>query len=225
MNRKWLVTAGIAVATIIVITWLYIFVEQVLKPNTRSFALRDMSGPEAADVIARNNPDVNVEGWSDNTVFVSGRKKDLQAVQDLLRTEDKPVPMVALRFQLIEANGFANSDTSIARVESVLRNVFRFQGYRLTAEAFLRTKKESEAQQTIIGNDGIQYLLQIKVDNVVRREGKASAEMDVTLWAGTSNQVLTTSVNVPDGQTVVLGTARPDAKRGALILVVTPEIR
>jgi hypothetical protein len=38
-------------------------------------------------------------------------------------------------------------------------------------------------------------------------------------------EFLTTSVNVPAGQTVVLGTARPDAKRGALILVVTPEIK
>jgi hypothetical protein len=38
-------------------------------------------------------------------------------------------------------------------------------------------------------------------------------------------EVLRTSVIVPDGQTVVLGTARPFQDRGALILVVSPGIQ
>jgi hypothetical protein len=226
MNRKWLVAAGIAVATIIVLTWMYIFAEQVLQPKMRSFALRDMTGPEAADVITRNLPQVQVEGWEPNTVFVRGRRKELQSVQELLRTEDKPAPQVVLRFQLIEADGFRSNDTSIAAVESVLRNIFRYQGYRLAAETFMRAKRESRAQQVIVGNDGVRYSLDVEVNSVIRREGKASAEMTVSLGLPAMGMnALTTSVNVPDGQTVVLGTARPDAQRGALILVVTPEIR
>jgi type II secretory pathway component GspD/PulD (secretin) len=192
----------------------------------RSFVLRDLTGPEAADVVARIMPDVRVEGWNEKTLFVRGRGKKLQQVQELLLVEDKPAPQVALRFQLIEANGFANSDTSIARVESVLRNVFRFQGYRLAAETFMTVKRESNARQVIVGNDGVSYALDIEVNNVIRREGKASAEMTVNLsLPAIGLHALSTSVNVPDGQTIVLGTARPDAKRGALILVVTPEIR
>jgi len=109
-------------------------------------------------------------------------------------------------------------------VEAVLRSLFRFKGYRLAAEAYVATKANRGAQQTVAGVDGVQYSIDVGVGDVLRRGGKASVELDTKLFAG-GNQALGTSVNVPDGQTVVLGTARPDAKRAALILVVTPEIK
>jgi hypothetical protein len=88
----------------------------------------------------------------------------------------------------------------------------------------LRAREKTAAQQTMIGDDNVPYVINVEVGEVLRRGGKASAELDTRLRVGNSD-ALSTSVNVPDGQTVVLGTARPDARRAALILVVTPEIR
>jgi hypothetical protein len=167
---------------------------------------------------------MSVEGWSEHAVFIRGYNSDVRKATNLLLAEDKPTPqVVALKFQIIEADGFTQHDPAIAPVESVLHGLFRFQGYRLAAEAYLSARANSESQQTVAGVDDAQYMIDVKVGDVVRREGKASAELEATLW--TNVPVLKTAVNVPNGQTVVLGTARPSAKRAALILVVTPEIK
>lgn len=223
MTRKWLIAS--VLAAVLVFAFLYILITQAIQPKLSSYALINLSGTEAADLLLGHLSPGSVEGWNDHAVFVRGSSADHDTAAALLKREDKPTPQVALRFQIIEANGFASTDTTIGQVVGVLRGLFRFQGYRLAAEAFLRTKEFSEARQMVIGQDGVEYVIDLKVGDVTRREGKASAEITTTLWFGRNAPVLNTSVQVPDGQTVVLGTARPDAKRGALILVVTPEIR
>jgi hydroxylamine reductase (hybrid-cluster protein) len=194
------------------------------KPPMHSFNLKYLSGAEAADLVNSNFGPSKVEGWSEHGVFIRGSNRDRDGVAELLAKEDKPKPQVALKFQLIEADGFATQDSAIARVESVLRNLFRFRGYRLVTEAYVTAKEESEASQSLIGSDGVGYDLAVTIDAVTRREGKASAEVTAKLY-GRSRPILETSVNLPDGQTVVLGTTRIDGSRGALILVVTPTIR
>ncbi|MEX2281232.1 MAG: hypothetical protein WEE89_01965, partial [Gemmatimonadota bacterium] len=173
-----------------------------------------------------------VEGWNDHSVFVRGSDRVKNEVAALLAAEDKPKPPVVLKFQIIEANGFTQTDTSVAQVESVLRGLFRFNGYRLVAEAYIRTKEESTASQMIVGDNGQQYGINVRVDKVMRREGKASAEVTTELWVDAPGLIaLSNTVNMPDGQTIVLGTARTTGEgragqlRGALILVVMPELR
>jgi len=199
-------------------------VREALKPDVSGFPLRHISGTEAAEILNGHLMPGAVEGWSEHAVFVRGSRSDKAKVAAVLEQEDKPKPQVRLRFQIIEADGFTTTDTAIAKVESVLRDLFKYRGYKLAAEAYVQTRKESYAEQTVIGVDGVRYKLEVNTGNVLRREGKASAEMTVVLRDPTGTS-LTTSVHVPDGQTVVLGTARTSADRGAIILVVSPEIR
>ena len=221
MNRwKWIALA-IAVLVVPLAAWQVV---QLTRPDLHSFSVRHLSGAEAGDIIAGHVPAGAVEGWTERAVFVRVSDHDATTVAELLRREDVPKPQVALRFQVVEADGFTQTDTSIARIEGVLRNLFRFRGYRVVADAYLTTKEKSEASQTIIGADGVRYSIGVGVGEVLRREGKASAEIRSSLAVATE-PILSTTVNVPDGQVVVLGTARPDAQRGALILVVTPAIR
>ena len=219
---KWI---ALGVLIVVVIPVAAMFYKESFGPQTRSISLQYISGAEAASVLrGRISRGLLVEGWSEHTVFVRGSENDYRKAMDLIAKEDRPAPQVALKFQIIEADGFAQTDPAIAPVESALRGLFRFQGYRLAAEAFLRARENTEASQTIAGPDDTQYSIIAVIGDVVRREGKTSTEMNVRLMSG-GNEVLTTSVNVPDGQTVVLGTARPNAKRAALILVVTPEMK
>ena len=228
MNRwKWIL---VALLIVVAVPFMVVLTKEALRPDVHGLNLRYLTGAEGASVLSGQVPVSALEGWSERkgepggTVYVRGSKAELEKARDVLARYDVASPQVALKFQIIEADGFNASDSAIAPVESVLRNLFRFKGYRMSAEAYLQAKSNTEAQQAIAGLDGVQYSIIVRVGDVLRREGKASAGLEVALMAD-HDQVLGTSVNVPDGQTVVLGTARPDPKRAALILVVTPVIR
>ena len=222
MTRKWIIGAALLATLLSVL--LGMFVREAVKPDLRSFTVRYLTGDEAADLAREYAPPGAVEGVNQRTIFVRANKDALQKIAEVLQQEDTPKPQAGLRFQVIEANGFATTDSAIAQVEAKLRQLFRYDGYRLAAETFLRAREMGHAEQTFIGEDGTPYALDVRVGEVLRRGGKASAELEVKLWAN-EVAVLSTSVHVPDGQTLVLGTARPDARRGALILVVNPELQ
>lgn len=222
MKRNTWIAVSIAAAILI------LAVPLVLIPRNsdqlKSFSLRHIKGTEAADLLNGFVPPGAVEGWSERAVFVRAGRAELDSVAQILLREDQPKPGISLRFQIIEADGFTAKDTAIAKVEAVLRGLFRFQGYRLLAEPYILARAQSAGTQTVVGSDGNYYEIATTVHDIARRDTKASAELTVVLNVK-GFKVLETSVNVPTGQTVVLGTARPDANRGAFILVVTPEIR
>lgn len=222
--RKFVAVLVISLATVVVTAML---INRAWSGQpVRSLPLKYLSGPEAADFLSSQLGAGAVEGWTEGTVFVRGSSKVREEAAVLLATVDVPIPQAALKFQIIEANGFTQSDTSIARVESVLRGLFRFNGYRLVAEAFIQTKEESSGSQMIVGENGEHYGLNVEVHKISRRAGKASAEVTTSLWVGIPNlTALSNTVNMPDGQTIVLGSTRTDQKRGALILVVTPQFK
>jgi hypothetical protein len=229
MNRwKWILVALAIVIAVLVVVKAAI---ELSKHDMQPINLRYLSGVEAADLLVGQIPPQAIEGWAEKMVFVRASRADRAKAAEILSREDKPKPQVALRFQIIEADGFTGRDTTIARVESVLRSLFRFQGYRLVNEAFVRSKEKSESSQVLMSTDGVPYRLSVTIGEVLRRQEKASAEVSVSLRdgrlpsSGQQGLLLATTVNLPDGQTAVLGTARPDPARGALILVVTPEIR
>jgi hypothetical protein len=158
------------------------------------------------------------------TITASGAKLD--QIEELLRRYDVPSPGVRLRFQIIEADGFTTNDTSIAEVETALRELFRFQGYRLIADALATGSSRSSTSHRLVGPGGRGFLLEVGIGQVIASEGRKAAELQVMLRADAiPGVILASSVTVPHGQTVVLGTARPFPNMGALILVVRPEIQ
>lgn len=174
----------------------------------------------------------------------------IDQIEELLDRFDVPAPGVQLRFQLIEADGFTQADSSIADVEAALRELFRFRGYRLIAEAFAAGSSRTSTSHALIGPRNTPLQLAVDIGQVMMgrssQDSAASAaatargpgnpndvsatavqrtvELRVSLLAG-GELVLQSAVTVPHGQTVVLGTARPFADMGALILVVRPEIQ
>jgi hypothetical protein len=218
MWRKFIAIIAVAIAAVFAT---FLILRQT-KPDVQSITLRHMSGVEAADLINDHFGPSVAEGWTDHVVFVRASKRRQEEIASLLAGSDKPRPQVALKFQLIEANGFTAQDTSIARVENVLRSLFRFRGYRLVSEAFVQAKEESTTKQSLVGSNEVRYQLNVTVNEVRQREGKASVEVTTEL-SGSDGSILETTVHVPTDQTVVLGTTQ--GARGALILVVTPSIK
>jgi hypothetical protein len=195
--------------------------------ETRTFRLDHMSPHSAGELVAPYVPAGSTLVRVSQTpaaITISASRERLEQIEEMLERLDVAAPSVQLRFQLIEADGFTTTDPAIADVEAALRELFRFQGYRLVADALVTTAPFNSAEQRLLGFDDTPLTLQVSVGQVNRSESAASVQLNVRL-VGQNGQILGTGVVVPGGQTVVLGTARPDQSRGALILVVRPIIQ
>jgi hypothetical protein len=198
-------------------------------PETRDFRLEYLTPADAMALVRQHlvaeAGEIRIAMHDDapRTLSISAPAGHLAQVETLLSTYDVPGPDVRLRFQLIEADGFTDVDPAIAEVEAALRELFRFGGYRLVSEALMTVSQHSQASQRLIGFDDVALYLETNVGRIISGD-HSSVELRVRLGES-GGEILSTSVVVPDGQTVVLGTARPFEDRGALILVVRPEIQ
>jgi hypothetical protein len=138
---------------------------------------------------------------------------------------------VLLRFQIIQADGFTETDASIADVSQVLRELFRFRGYRLAAESVVRVTSGAEFRQTTSDSDGVEYI--IEGNAMMRGDGRSdSVRLGVQLYRDRARpdgpplvHLIQTALTVPVGQTVVVGSARTAPDMPTIILVVRPEAR
>lgn len=196
--------------------------------DTRTFALEHMSPQSAQSLVLPYVPAGSASvrvSISPPALTVAASADRLDQIEEMLQRLDVAAPDVRLRFQLIEADGFTDVDPAIADVEAVLRDLFRFGGYRLAAEALVATTPGSKSLQRLLGVGSMPLTLEVYVDRISgAAAGGFSVDVSVLL-RGPDGEILSTRVIVPAGQTVVLGTARPFEDRGALILVVRPEIQ
>lgn len=192
--------------------------------ETRTYDLQRLRPDEARALIApyvfSERADMSV---TERGITVRERPEAHGRIAALLERYDAPRQDVLLRFQLVEADGFTGADAAIADVEQELRRLFRFDGYRLVGELVVQATEGASIDQTIVTEDR-RYQLLGHVGHVSAGSPPAAAVLEVRLAASGFGDIFQTSVNLRDGQTVVLGTAKPDAERGALILTVRPEI-
>lgn len=195
--------------------------------DARTFPLGHMSPDNARQLI-----EPYVPGGAENiriseqppALTVAASAERLEQIEAMLSRFDVAAPDLRLRFQLIEADGFTGVDPAIADVEAALRELFRFSGYRLVSESMITAAQFSKSSQRLLGSGGLVLHLNLRVNRISSAADRSSADIEVTLGAS-DRMILETRVVVPGGQTVVLGTARPFEDRGALILVVRPEIQ
>ncbi len=147
---------------------------------------------------------------------------------------------VLLRFQLLRPSGTKTTDRSIMPIDSVLRDLFQWPGYQLLANAALTadlprgSNSPVLAQQTLTAN-GETYELRVQVDSAlfkrVRLRVTLSGPTAATTRAGDRGApvLLSTTLTLGYGNTVVLGSTQPGSGRGGMggtmILVVRPEAR
>ena len=190
----------------------------------RTIPLTYLSAEEAlALVTPHRSKDVAVSASKTGTptLAVHGPTAQVDRIADLIRRFDKPVPNVQLRFQIIEADGFTNTDSAIADVEAALRDVFRFRGYRLVGESLVLSQAPGRVVQQIFATDG-EFRIQARLERVLQSDSARAVSMDVELQG--QGAMLATSLTVPSGKTVVVGTARARRDGNTLILVVRPRI-
>lgn len=199
--------------------------------ETRTFELMYLEDQVASELVA---PYVyfDRDGASgamtvtDGKLTVRETADNLYQIGRVLAEFDTPKPGVRLRFQLIEADGFDSNDPEIMEVENALRDVFRFEGYRLIGEALVNGIEGGWVQQDVPSEGGVMFRIQAGISSIRTDSEGGSVQLQVELQAW-GDALLATSLRVRSGQTAVLGSAAlraRDEDDRTLILAVRPEI-
>lgn len=192
--------------------------------ETRTYALQHLDPNEAAQLIDpyiygdREGAPGAISG-NDRALTVRETADNLERIERVLAEYDQPQPDIRLHFQLIEADGFTDRDPRIAEVEAELRELFRFDGYRLAGEAFVTATDGSEVMQGLQGSDDL-----YEVFARVYRISTTTIRLDEVRLEGRSLGVgLQTTVNIRPGQTLVLGSSPLAGSTTTLLLAVRAE--
>jgi len=153
---------------------------------------------------------------AEQAVTVRETPDNLEKIARVLAEYDVVRPDVRLHFQLIEADGFTDSDPRIAAVEAELRKIFQFRGYRLAGEATVTATNDASINQRMAGSDAT-FAVFADVSWV---QGGMIHLGDVTLMQDGEGDVLRTSVNLRPGQTLVLGSSPKPGSSATLLLTV-----
>jgi hypothetical protein len=198
--------------------------------STRTFDIQYLRGHQVESLLApyvytdrEGSP--GMMSVTDDAVTVRETADNLERIGRVLERYDRPRPSVMLHFQIIEADGAADSDPAIAEVERELRRLFRFDGYELVAETQVGGIQGTALQQVVGGwesQDG--FMIRGGVTEVRAGGDPPTVTVDVGLSASRAGDILETTVTIPVGHSVVLGTASSPHYEGALILVVRAEI-
>ncbi len=195
--------------------------------DTRTYELQYLEAEVAAELIDPyvygDRPDgpgrLSVAA---NLITVRETPDNLDKIARVIAEHDTPAPMVRLQFQVIEADGAGAPDPAIADIESALKELFRFRGYRLLTQAVMSGISGSTMTQELAGA-GRRFGVQAAIISVRGVPDSASVQLHVRFWpeGGSSFETI---VKVRAGKTVVLGSTRPDPDKAALIITVSPEV-
>jgi hypothetical protein len=156
----------------------------------------------------------------------------------VLEKYDRDPATVILNFQLVSAEQTNSRDPAVAGIDSLLRGVLKFSGYRLLGTAMATTGEAHMVTQTIAAdNETLSLTVEVRDVRVEGNEASVNlyvslerpaipAQSTVTASVGgrAAVNLLSTGVTVPMGQTVLLGTSASDNGQRALILTVRPQL-
>ena len=152
----------------------------------------------------------------------------------VLARYDREPATVTLNFQLVAAENGTTRDPAVAGLDSLLRSVLKFSGYRLLSTSMANAGEHESVTQSLSA-DGEALTLNVNVSDLRIDGSVASVHLNVDLTRQSmppsnngrtvfSPRILSTGVTVPMGQTVVLGTSSTENGQRALILTVRPQL-
>jgi len=194
--------------------------------ETRTIDLRYLDG-RAAEAIVRpyvytdraEAPGVLSVG--PQTITVRETRDNLERIERVLAEQDRPPVSVRLVFMIIQADGAGPVDTLIAPIETQLRRLFRFRGYRMAAQA-VTVATERTGFRHLVGGGRDRYLVTGEVEAVNVRGDSGVVRVSVSLEAPAGGAV-SGRLSIALNHTAVLG-GQAGVGEGALILAVRPEL-
>lgn len=206
----------------------------------KTVPLHHLSSQEAVKLLTpyAQTPGGGVYDVSANIRAVTIRETQpvLTEMMQVLERYDRDPATIVLNFQLIAAENTNTRDPAVASLDTLLRSVLKFTGYRLLTTSVAAATEGQGVTQTLSA-DGDPLNLNVSIRELRTEGGDASVQLFVQLFrqaipASAQNnglgrpmsEVFSTGVRVPIGQTVVLGTSAAEGGTRAMILTVRPQL-
>ncbi len=208
----------------------------------KTYPLKSMSAADAAKLVAPYVQSARggvFDVGTTRAITVRETPGVLKTVDSLLAVYDRAAVVVRLTFQLIATTDDETRDSAIAPVETALRGIFKFKGYRLLAQSTSMVREMGDFRSTVAGDDRRYSLVGTLSRVSLGPEG--FVRLDVSLSDVTSNgtdvaqaqarammglgRILSTDLTAPLGQTIVLGSGAPEDGKRVLILVVRADVQ
>lgn len=193
------------------------------EPNleARTFTLRYLNPETAMPIIRPYNIDGDIMFSPTGVLTVRATRASLDRIAQVLAEHDKPAANIRLVFQVIRANGAGPRDSSIAAVETELRRLFRFAGYRLVAEGMTTVGPDAPCRVRMDGQGGPYHIVG-DVGQITVVGDSGVAHIRFALEGPRGGNILQSELTLGLGRTVVLG-GQLGTEPGAVILAVRTE--
>ena len=206
----------------------------------KTVPLHHLSSQEAVKLLSPyvRSPGGGVYDVSSNIHAVTIRETQavFDEMQGVLERYDRDPATIVLNFQLIAAENTNTRDPAVASLDTLLRSVLKFTGYRLLTTSVAAATEGQSVTQTLSA-DGDPLSLSVMIRELRTEGSDASVQLYVQLHrqsipASAQNngvgrpmsELFSTGVRVPIGQTVVLGTSAAEGGQRAMILTVRPQL-
>ncbi len=204
----------------------------------KTITLKHLTSAEATQLL---QPYVQTTGGGVHAVLnvraVTIREvpKVFAEMERVLAMYDRSPATVTLNFQLIAAENTNTRDPAVAGLDSLLRGVLKYSGYRLLRTTVATAGENERVSQTLAGDQDT-FTLHVIVSEIRTDGPESNVHLTVSLEqdrfivtpAGRAptagRDLLSTGVTVPIGHTVVLGAAAAGSGDRALILTVRPQL-
>lgn len=154
-----------------------------------------------------------------NTLVVRDEAAVVERVAELLRQFDHPPHELALRIQVVRAGDGAEGEVLDRDLAERLRELLRYDSYRVVAAADLMAREGEQVTYEL----GEEYLIAFQLGTLMRAERLKLHDFEVTRRSGEAadRRLLRTQVNLLLGRPMILGLAKNESSRRALLLVLT----
>lgn len=154
-----------------------------------------------------------------NTLVVRDEAAVIDRVVELLREFDHAAQRLALRIQVVRAGDGGEGEPLGRELAERLGELLRYDSYRVVAAVELESREGELASYEL----GEEYRIGFQLGTLMSGDSLKLHDFEVTRQTGEegSRRLLRTQVNLRLGRPMILGLAKNESSRRALLLVLT----
>ena len=154
-----------------------------------------------------------------NTLVVRDEAVVVERVTELLREFDHPAQKLAIHIQVVRAGDGDEGEALDPELAERLRELLRYDSYQVVAAADLEAREGELASYEL----GEEYRIAFQLGTLMSGARLKLHDFEVTRRADTEQRqrLLRTQVNLRLGRPMILGLAKDESSRRALLLVLT----
>jgi hypothetical protein len=200
------------------------------KKTTQVFSLHHLNVDESIKLIEPYIGSEDHISYSEklNTMTITDSENDLKKIEQIIKKYDIPLKEINLEVKFIYATGNGDKkpvySKEIKSIAKKLSSLFKFGKYELIHHAKAKglegSKISTYATLPTEKKDFIQVKAELEYHNgIIKLEN-----FQIKIYHLAQYNDISTTVNIKNGETIILGASKGDAQEGSIITVVTARV-